>query len=136
MRLICALILSALFVGCQSTPRPPRVVKFDSEPQGARVFVGMGPNEGDAKKARNYLGMTPLEWTVPEEMIDDDIYFRAPGALVYSMVVPPAVVFYAEPPASGTNLFPQTQVFHSGTTFTPADRIPLGVFFDLTKPKP
>lgn len=128
-------VLAALvFVGCQSTPPPPRIVKIDSEPQGARVFVGMGPNEGDAQKTRNYLGTTPLEWTVPQEMIDDEIYFRAPGALVYSMVVPPAIVFYGDPPASQTNLFSKTQVFHSGTTFTPADRIPLGIFFDLTKP--
>lgn len=126
---------SLYLVGCQSTPQPPKVIKIDSEPQGARVFVGMGPNEKDAAKTRSYLGTTPLEWSVPDEMVDDGKYFKAPGALVYSMVVPPATVFFAEPSSSQTNLYPKSQVFHSGTSFTPADRIPLGIFFDLMKPE-
>jgi hypothetical protein len=130
-----ALLIAAVFAaGCASVP-PQRSIKIDSEPQGARVFFGMGPNEGDARKARNYLGTTPLVWDVPPEMIDDGKYFKPPGALVYSLVVPPAIVFFAEPP-DGTNLFPRNQVFHGGTPFTPADQIPLGVFFDLRKPQP
>lgn len=134
MRRFAALFPVLLMLGCESMP-PHRVIKFDSEPQGARVFIGMGPNEKDAEKARNYLGTTPLEWSVQEHLMDGDgEYFEPRGAFVYSMFVPRAVVFFADPPSGHTNLFPKRQVFHAETEFRPGDRIPVGIFFDLTKP--
>jgi hypothetical protein len=128
------LLLSAiLLVGCQTTPSQKAVVKIDSEPQGARIFFGSGPNEKDAEKTRSYVGTTPLEWTVPDRD-NDNGKFKVDGAFVYSMAVPPAAVFFAEPPTTETNLFAKKQVFHSGTILIPQDKIPTGIFFDLTKP--
>jgi hypothetical protein len=129
-------ILLLLLAGCETTPPPaPKIIKIDSEPQGARVFIGMGPNEKDASKSRNYLGITPLEWVVPEEMMHERKYFKPPGnVFVYSDFVPPVTVFYAEPASTQTNVFSKTQLFHSGTHFKNPDQIPIGIFFDLTKP--
>ena len=127
-----AIVAVALLCGCKTCP--PKIIKIDSEPQGARVFLGIGANEGDALKTRNYLGTTPLDWQVPEDMIDDCRYFEAKTVFLYSNFVSPAFTFFADPPATATNLFSKTQVFHTGTFFTPADPIPVGIFFNLTKP--
>lgn len=123
----------AILCGC-STPCPPKIIKIDSEPQGARVFLGLGANDSDAMKTRNYLGKTPLDWEVPADMIEDCRYFQPKSVFIYSSMVPPATIFFADPPTGATNLFPKTQVFHTGTMFTPSDPIPIGIFFDLTKP--
>lgn len=120
--------LFALTIGCAN---PQHVIKIDSEPPGARVFFGSGPNEQSAEKSRSYLGKTPLEWTMTS---DTGNYFMVSGAPVYSSFVPPAAVFFCDPPTGSTNLYPQKQVFHRPTPFTAGDKVPQGVFFDLTKP--
>jgi hypothetical protein len=135
MQKLLFLFIVSLLSGCQTTPPPKPVIKIDSEPRGARIFFGSGPNEKDAEKTRSYLGVTPLEWTVPDQD-NDNGKFKIDGSLVYSLAVPPAAVFFAEPPSGKTNLLRGKQVFHSGTPFVPGDKIPTGIFFDLTKPLP
>jgi hypothetical protein len=129
-----ALFIALLFSGCASSPKvepPQAVIKIDSNPQGARIFYGEGPTEGVANKSRSYIGTTPLNWTVPKDL-EENGRFRISGAFLYSMAVPAAAVFYAEP--TSTNLFKKKQVYHTGVAFVPPDKIPEGIFFDLTKP--
>jgi hypothetical protein len=126
--LSCALAL--LLVGCATTDNT-RAVKIDSDPPGARVFFGIGPNEDQADAAKNYIGTTPLEWRTKAR---GDGSFEFEGIFVYSMAVRPAAVFTCEPTAAQTNLFKKRQVFHGGAMFQPPDKIPEGIFFDLRKP--
>lgn len=126
------LVLPVLLTACASVD-PTRTVHIDSEPHGARIFFGSGPQESDADKTRAFIGTTPLDYKI---IGDGEGRFKSSGgALVYSMFVPGACVFTAEPPSSATNLFTKRQVFHSGGIATPPDKIPEGLFFDLTKPK-
>lgn len=116
LTLLCA-------AGCAAPPK--RVVNVDSQPAGARVFFGAGPNEGSAQP-KQFLGTTPFTWT-PEQKGNGE--FQLPGALVYSTFVPPAAVVEAR----WTNGTTQRIVFHGGTIATPADKIPPGIFFDAPK---
>jgi hypothetical protein len=120
-------------VGCAA---PMKTVKFDSEPRGVRVFLTYGANEQIAvgEKGRNFLGVTPFDWTVE---IDGDGTFK-PQAIssipFYSNFVQGVLVFTAEPTASATNLFLQRQVFHTAAQFQKGTPVPDGIFFDMTKP--
>ena len=116
--------------GC-STAVPTRTINIESQPQGARVFVGIGANEDFAKKGRQFIGTTPFHWTTE---VNSDGTFKLSGALVYSMFVPPVAVFTAEPPTGATNLFTKREIFHGGTVATSPTKAPEGIFFDLTKP--
>lgn len=132
LRTLAPALLIVLAVGCASAPKDrKRTVKIDSDPPGARIFFGAGTNEGDAERKRSYIGTTPLTWITEG---NDEGEFETKGALVYSVFVPGAAVFFAEPPANATNLFKKKQVFHGGGLVNPPDKIPEGVFFDLTKP--
>ena len=122
--------LAATLTGC-ATKDLSRTMLIDSKPQGARVFVGFGAKEEDADKSRQYLGVTPLKWTTKG---DDQGRWHLDGAFLYSMFVTPCAVFTAE--ADGTNVFSRRQVFHAGSFAAAPDRIPEGIFFDLTKPEP
>lgn len=122
------LLVAALFAGCAA---PKRTISIDSTPPGAKVFFAVGANEDFAKSAKQYIGTTPCTWTTE---LNGDGSFKMPGVLVYSMFVPPVAVFYAEPPSTSTNLFPQHQVFHGGTMATPSSKAPEALLFDLTKP--
>lgn len=111
-----------------------RTIKFDSEPQGARVFMTQGANQDIAKgQGRNYLGTTPFAWTTE---VNGDGTFKTESSAIpfYSDYVKPVVVFVAEPPTSSTNLFSKREVFHGSADWQPGNKTPDGVFFDLTKP--
>lgn len=112
-------------------PKGQHLVKVRSEPPGARVFVSYAANEDSAKTSRSYLGTTPFDWPVTG---NPDGSFKLPGALVYSIFVPPVAVFTAEPGTNAAGQYPQRMVIHGGTIATPAERIPEGIFFDMTKP--
>jgi hypothetical protein len=130
MKVAAYLVFSAfLIAGCASGP--PVNIRLESDPPGARVFFGMGPNEETADGAKQYLGVTPTNWLCKPNR---DGSFDLPGALVYSIVVPPVAVFTAVPPDGATNLFTKRQVYHGGTIATPPDKVPGAIFFDLRKP--
>jgi hypothetical protein len=124
------LVLPLILAAC-AAPDLKRTVHIDSEPRGARIFFGVGPKESDAEKTRNFLGVTPLDWVT---VADPNGGFPIKGALIYSTFVPGAAVFTAEPPSGQTNLFSKRQVFHGGGLINPPDKVPEGIFFDLTKP--
>src|SRR5258708_5410420 len=129
MKRIIPLLLACIIAGCAG-PKP-KTVNIQSDPPGARIFFGTGPNEDFTKSSRQYIGTAPFVWTCQPK---GDGSFNLQGALVYSIFVPPVAVFSADPPSGATNLFQKRQVFHGGTIATPADKVPEGIFFDLTKP--
>ncbi len=125
------LLIPLLLVGCAT---PVRVIKFDSEPQGARVFLTMGANEDMAKgTGRNFLGTTPFTWTTE---VNGDGSFKMERTHIpfYSDWVKPVAVFTAEPPSASTNLFTKREVYHGNANFQGGSQAPEGIFFDLTKP--
>ena len=122
-------ISALLLAGCAAPPT--RTIQIDSNPPGAKIFFAVGANEDFANGAKQYLGTAPLAWTTE---CNGDGTFKLPGALVYSLFVPPVAVFTADPPAGQTNLFPHRLVYHGGTVATPPTKIPSGIYFDLTKP--
>src|SRR5436190_1756646 len=115
MKAIIPIFASFLLVGCAA---PTKTIKFDSEPRGVRVFQLFGANEDIASgaKGRNFLGVTPFEWTTETE---GDGTFKAKSTDIpfYSGFVQSVVVFLAEPPSGTTNLFPQREVFHTNAQF-------------------
>jgi len=123
MKLCLAIVLAAL-CGCAPTMQ---TIHFGSDPPGARIYWGNGANE-DFAQPKGFLGETPFDWTVE---VNGDHSFKAHGALVYSIFVPPAIIFEARPPAEATNLFVQRTVFHGGSIATGADKAPERIFFDL-----
>ncbi|MFN7140876.1 MAG: hypothetical protein ACK4UN_16190 [Limisphaerales bacterium] len=123
MKSMLCLFLLVILSGCATTP-PTRPVQVDSDPRGARVYFGIGINEGAAEKASSYIGTTPFVWEAPRE-------FKFDGALVYSTFVPPAAVIRAVP--ADKNLPSQKKVFHGGTVATPADKVPSALFFDWSR---
>jgi hypothetical protein len=125
--LLCLLLAA----GCASPP--PRVIKIQSEPPGARIFFALGGNEDFASGHFEYIGQTPCEFT-PEQ--NGDGTFKVPWVFVYSLFVAPVAVFRADPPTGSTDLYSKRQVLHGGTIATPAVKVPAGLFFDLTKPDP
>jgi hypothetical protein len=125
------LLLSMLLIaGCAA---PTKIIKFDSDPPGARVFVTSGDNEDIAKGGRNYIGQTPCQWTA---QIDGDGTFHRDGSGIpfYSHFVQSVVVFTFDPPSGETNLFSHHEVFHLTTAFQPGTKVPDGIYFDLRKP--
>jgi len=91
----------------------------------------VGANEAFAATGRSYIGTTPFVWPYRPK---PDGTFDLPGALVYSIFVPPVAVFTAEPPSDHTNLFVERQVYHGGSIATGGNKVPEGIFFDLKKP--
>ena len=114
------LLLCLALAGCAAPA--PRVIHFESEPVGARVFYGMGANDNFATP-KTFLGTTPCEWT-PEQTGNGE--FKLPGALVYSTFVPPVIIFEAR----WTNGAVARESFHGGTIAHGADKIPPGIFFE------
>lgn len=130
MKKVLLLSVLLMIAGCAT---PTKVIKFDSDPPGARVFVGYGENEDIAKGGRNYIGQTPFQWTTE---IDGDGTFRRNGGGIpfYSDFVQSVMVFTFEPPSTETNLFSHREVFHLKTGFQPGKKVPDGIFFDMRKP--
>jgi hypothetical protein len=130
MKLIIPLLAIAICAGC-ATPTT-KTVRFESDPPGARVFVAYGADEKSAK-AKDFLGVTPFDW---QAELNAKGGFKVPAIAVYSWFVQPVVVFTAQPTNGATNLFARHQVFHGSTILLPKDKVPSGIFFDLTKPQP
>jgi hypothetical protein len=115
-------LIPLLAAGCAPVMK---TLKFDSDPQGARVFLGRGINEGSAK-SESYLGTTPCDWTVE---VNRDGTFKMPGIPFYSSFVAPVYVFIGR--LDGVEI---RQKVHGGATFQPADIVPEGIFFDFKHP--
>jgi hypothetical protein len=127
----CLSLLVFLLAGCASAPPVKVNIRIESVPPGAHVFFGVGPNEQFAESGKQYLGVTPCTWSYQP---NSDGTFKLPGALVYSIFVPPVAEFIAVPPDDAANLFTKRQMYHGGTIATPPDKVPEAIFFDLTKP--
>lgn len=127
MKNLLFLLILAVGYGCGTPPK--KTIRFESEPQGARVFFSTGINEDAAKGNKNFIGTTPFDWTT--QVKGNGEFDNLPGAFMYSGFVQPVAVFTA---TLGTNS--QTKVFHGGTTFAPADKAPDGVFFDFSQQLP
>ena len=136
------LALAIVAIGCAHTPpekeaeevpeRAPiqrtRDVRVDSDPPGMRIYFGIAGTEDLAREQREYIGMSPCTVTVPS---DKEGRFQNK----VSSFARPKAVFMAEPPASATNLFKQSQVFSVPAMFVRPPPIPTAVFFDMTNPQ-
>ena len=123
--------ISFLLIGCAA---PTKTVKFDSEPRGVRVFQVFGANEDIAggSKGRNFLGVTPFDWTTEMEG-DGTFKIKSTSIPFYSDFVQSVVVFVAEPPSGSTNLFVQREVYHTNAHFQRGTPVPDGIFFQMDK---
>ena len=128
MKAMLGILLAAL-AGCAAPPK--HTIHFASDPAGARVYWGAGANE-DFGQPKSFLGETPFDWEVD---LNGDGSFKAPRAVVYSIFIPPAIVFEARPPAVATNLFVQRLVFHGASIAHGPDKAPEKIFFDLHQAK-
>ena len=124
------LLATMILAGCAT---PVKTVLFDSQPRGARVFMTIGMNEDSAKRGKDYLGTTPFQWTTEIER-DGTFKIQSDNIPFYSSFVQSVVVFTAEPPNDSTNLYTKKEVYHGKAEFQHADKVPEGIFFDLTKP--
>lgn len=126
---ICAVIAS----GCASdrpdangVDRHHRLVKIETDPPGMRVYFGYGATTNLALKEREYVGTSPCTYLAKS---------TAKGYFVntVSQFAQPVAVFYAEPPALATNLYPQRQEFKAPAFVVRPAPIPQAVFFDMHK---
>ncbi len=117
----CSLVSVALLAGCASPPPgvevgPHGTIAYDvlveASPPGARIEVN-----------QEYVGNTPLHLKV---FGDKDGTFHDFGSYYF--------VIQAFPLA--TNQFVQTRAYRTGRNFTPEDRIPQRVYFDMNQPPP
>lgn len=124
---LCLAVL--MLAGCHTAP--PIITKIDSDPPGARIFVAYGTHvvTGSAL-GREYVGSTPCTYTCPQ---DGGRLVIPTGFLQKAMLAPPLMIFYAEPASSMTNATEKHQAFHGKGFGVPADAVPQGLFFDLTK---
>lgn len=112
---------ATLFVGCETVPPgvergPHGTIAYDvlieaSEP-GARIEAN-----GES------IGNTPLHLKI---FGDKDGTFHDFGSDFYSIRALPLT----------TNQFPQMKLFQTGRMFSPQDRIPQRLYFDMTQPAP
>lgn len=138
LKIVPVFALVALLSACSSTPRggeppPPRyqhTVKFESDPEGMRVYFGEGGEVPLAEKARSFVGITPCETKVK---CDSAGLFNISGIKLYNSFRPAVAVFEAEPPAADTNLFKQQVTYDGDAHFKHADKVPDAVFFDMHK---
>jgi len=131
---IAMLAISAMFAaGCASSGTPfSKTVMIDSQPQGAHVFMKSGKNERSVT-GNDFIGTTPFRWNAITEG-NGAFKIENGGIPFYSDLVQCVVVFTAEPPSGATNLFTKKEVYHGNAQFQPGDKVPDGIFFDLTKP--
>jgi len=121
MRLISAAALASILVGTGCHTLPPGaepgpdgtmayLVKIDASEPGTRVNAN-GQDVGNVPLTLKIYG-------------DKDGTFHDFGSYYY--------VIQAIPPT--TNLFVQTKVFRTGHLFTPEDRVPNEIHFDMSQP--
>ena len=119
-----ALAVTLAVVGCVSTPPStatvesgphgtiPYDVLIDATPPGARIVA----NGAD-------IGQTPVHLKIYG---DKDGTFHDFGSYYYVIQAMPLT----------TNQFPQARYFHTGRWFSPEDRIPQRLDFDIDHPTP
>lgn len=119
---LAAILAAALvLVGCQSLPPGAEpgphhtmayIVPVETSPPGARIEV----NGQD-------MGTAPLNIKI---FGDPDGTFHDFGSYYYIVRALPV----------STNEYVQTRFFRTGKNFTPEDRIPSKIYFDMTRPEP
>lgn len=117
---LATLAAAIFFVGCETVPEgvergPHGTIAYDvlveaSEP-GARIEAN-----GES------IGNTPLHLRIYG---DKDGTFHDFGSYHYVIRALPLT----------TNQHPQTKIFQTGKMFTPEDRIPQRIYFDMTQPQ-
>jgi len=110
-----------LLAGCESIPPgaergPNGTMAYLVEIEASEPGVGIEANQ-------QYIGTTPLTLKI---FGDPDGTFHDFGSDFY--------IIQAFP--SSTNQFVQTATFRTGHLFSPEDRIPRKIFFDMNKPPP
>src|SRR5262245_28460788 len=113
-----------LFTGCVVTPPPQSDVEHG--PHGTIAYnVLVEASEPGVRIEVNgeYVGNAPLNLKI---FGDKDGTFHDFGSYVYVIRALPV----------GTNQYVQTRVFRTGKMFTPQDRIPQRVFFDMNQVPP
>ena len=116
---LMAALTATLLIGCVSTPPGvehgpqgtiPYEVLIDATPPGARIVA----NGAD-------IGLTPVRLKIYG---DKDGTFHDFGSYYYVVQAMPLT----------TNQFPQARYFHTGRWFSPEDRIPQRIDFNMDQP--
>lgn len=125
------LVAALVVVGCAHTPTEAefdpyhRTVRFESDPPGARVFIGHTGGEAPPL-AWEYLGTTPC--TNKVACTDDGFVDPQYRVAVVSQFVPPRLVFMA----IGNDRTNYVSL-RGRTRWRSADKLPSALFFDLEK---
>jgi hypothetical protein len=119
LSLALAGVAALIFTGCDTIPPgaergPNGTVAYD-------VLVESSPAGAQIEANGRVLGPAPLHLKI---FGDTDGTFHDFGSYYYVVRALPA----------GTNEFEQTQVFRTGHLFTPEDRVPSQIHFDMTRP--
>jgi hypothetical protein len=128
MKIKIAVLLTMATAFVATAGARPYTIKFDSQPEGAHVFMVAGAQ--GASDARDYVGVTPCEITVKGTRSG---YFITPKPPFVGSFVSGTVKFTAEPPGGSTNLFSQSESFRTPARFKGGNKIPHAIFFDLTR---
>lgn len=118
---ILSLAAASLLVGCETVPEGA-----DRGPHGTVPYnVAIEASEPDVKIHANgqYVGTAPLTLKIYG---DKDGTFHDFGSYDYIVQAFP----------TKTNQFVQTRVFGTGRMFTPEDKIPPQIYFDMNQPPP
>jgi len=116
MKSLANIVLLCL-VGCASTGDPERgrdgtiayYIEIESEPPGQRIEVD-----------HDYIGRTPIRYKI---FGDPDGTFHNWGQ--YEVLI--------EALPDSTNLFPQSKLFRTGGWWSPEDKIPSRIYFNMTQ---
>jgi hypothetical protein len=124
--LLTIIAVAVIVCGCHTPGERIRTVRIESEPPGMAVYFGIAGADDRAARQREYVGKTPCQL---------DIECDEQGRFVnrVSSFARPVATFYADPPASETNLFPQSQSFAVPAMFIRPPPIPRAVYFDMRK---
>jgi hypothetical protein len=119
---VCGLAAVGLLTGCETIP--PGAERGPHGTMAYLVQIDSAPEQGVKIEANSqYIGTTPLTLKI---FGDPDGTFHDFGSDFYIIQAFPL----------STNQYVQTATFRTGRLFSPEDRIPRTIVFDMNKPPP
>ncbi len=111
-----------LLAGCE-TPLPPGVQRGPNSTISYDVLVEASAPGAKIEANGELMGEAPIHLTI---FGDKDGTFHDFGSYYFVVKALPV----------STNQYTQTRWFHTGRLFTPEDRIPQRIYFDMSQPTP
>ena len=117
-----SLAAALLLVGCQA-PLPPGAEPGPHHTMAYDVLVDASPPGARIEANGQDVGQTPVHIKI---FGDTDGTFHDFGSYYYVVKAFPLE----------TNQYPQVRLFRTGHLFTPEDRVPAKIYFDMNRPTP